>query len=213
METVTNGCRGADPRGCRAKVFLDPDDGRSRMTVPEPVILLVVGPPPVVGALIVVADDSEVSLCVHPQLDQPLMKGIDVLVLIDLEVADPFLFSGTAVRVPVECLDVRTDHSGDVNEAMSVQEVGACTESRGAPFREARRVDPFVPQEVSISVNIVDDQVLGWASPRPKIEVAKGVEINHVVFLRQKIGREFSSSKSYNPNRVSISFNRWRLWA
>ena len=86
---------------------------------------------PLVDRLVVVADDAEVRAELHEPSDQPFLQRVDVLVLVDHDVADvvtdviagPTSASSSSSAIALEELHREVDHLGEVEVGVAVEQL------------------------------------------------------------------------------------------
>ena len=152
------GCGADDPRG-RSEVLLDTDGRDVRVPGAKRDDIFIVRAPPVVDALVVITDDGEVPGAADHQAYQLLLESVDVLVLVDDQVTEPFSLTVEQGGVLFERFDILGYHPGEVDVmiCMETVEIGAVTLAERRV--KAGRVYPLVPDQIGVPAEVVDDLI------------------------------------------------------
>ena len=131
----------------RAVVRLEGDDPRAREVLVEVEDVLDLGAAPAVDRLVLVADGAERLRALAEELDEGVLRGVRVLVLVDQEVPDPAALLGEHRGIPGQQAHRARDEVVEVEGA------------RGRELLLVERVD--LPDALAREVRLGRDETLG----------------------------------------------------
>ncbi len=200
------GVRGVDNPRTAASVGRDLERGDVRVPAGEGHDVANVGPTPLVNGLVVVADDAELNGGAGQQLDEPLLRGVHVLVLVDNQMAQLGPHRSQD-GLALQFADGSDDLLAVGEQAVSLQCVQIVQEHPAERLRHRVGVEEFVFDDVDAAQKAIDRSEQAAPRVQPLQVQARGLpsqEGRQLVIVEDVVGLVAGDVGLEKPEAVGV---------